>query len=210
MEQGLQGSLRMRADNHVRDGLLVIDMQNYFFRSSEKRVNFFPLVDSINDLIRIFENSPDSLIIHIATVHKADKSTWSRNMKQYDSGCLIEGTDDAMIVKELRVNGPHHFVNKTRHSAFLRTNLEATLRNAGVERLFICGAYTHGCVALSAVDAWSLDFEVIIARDCIFSHRKDLADFITERLEKMLRIEFLSNEQIGGLIGTRTQAPGNE
>jgi nicotinamidase-related amidase len=178
------------------NALVIIDMQNYFFRSEKKKVRYNELISSINNLIEIFENSPDSSIYHVISLHKPDKSTWSRNMKRNNSGCLIEGTEEALIVKDLKYNKNHVTIHKTRHSAFMRTDLEQHLLKNGIERIFLCGIYTHGCIALSAIDGWSLDFEVIIAEDCIFSHRLDLSEFVIERLKNMLKIDFMNYNQI--------------
>jgi nicotinamidase-related amidase len=180
----------------MASGLLIIDMQNYFFRTPEKRVRYSEITDAVNQLIRNFEASPDLHVFHIISEHKADKSTWSRNMKRKGGACLLEGSDEARIVKDVKQSGSHIILRKTRHSAFMRTDLEKRLLEKGIDRIVLCGVYTHGCIALTAVDGWSLDFEVIVAQDCIFSHRRDLSEFIVERLNNMLKIEFLSNRMI--------------
>ncbi|MBN2535035.1 MAG: cysteine hydrolase [Spirochaetales bacterium] len=178
-------------------------MQNYFFHTKEKKVKYRQLTGSINTLIELFEKSETSKIYQIISVHKKDKSTWSLNMKRNNSACLLEDSYEAMIVEDIKETGNQIIIHKTRHSAFMRTGLEMKLREHGINRIFLCGVYTHGCIALSAIDGWSLDFEVIIAEDCIFSHRNDLSEFITERLKNMFHIEFLSNRQIleSGLVG---------
>jgi isochorismate hydrolase len=180
----------------MSNGLLIIDMQNYFFRTPEKKIKYPEMTGAINQLIDYFDASPESHVFHIISEHKADKSTWSRNMKMQDSGCLLEGSEEAMIVQDVNQRSHHTVLRKTRHSAFMRTDLENRLLEKGIERIILCGMYTHGCIALSAIDGWSLDFEVIIAHECIFSHRNDLSEFIVERLTNMLNIEFLSNRKI--------------
>jgi len=180
----------------MKNALLILDMQNYFFRSKEKKANYPELVSSINNLIEFFMNSDDTLICHVISVHKKDRSTWSNNMRKADTGCLLEGSEDILIVSEL-INARNQLViNKTRHSAFMRTELEKIFIEKGIIRIFLCGVYTHGCIALTAIDGWSLDFEIVIASDCIFSHRPELSEFMEERLKNMFQIEFLSNKQI--------------
>jgi isochorismate hydrolase len=178
------------------NALVIIDMQNYFFRSEKKKVRYNELIGSINNLIEIFEKLPNSLIYHVISQHKPDKSTWSRNMIRNNAGCLLEGSEEALIVKDLKYNKNQITIHKTRHSAFMRTTLEQSLLENGINRIFLCGVYTHGCVALTAIDGWSLDFEVIIAEDCIFSHRLELSEFVIERLKNMLKIDFMNNKQI--------------
>jgi isochorismate hydrolase len=184
----------------MRNGLLIIDMQNYFFNSQEKRVKYLKLTASVNSLIEVFDRSHHGEIFYIISQHKADKSTWSRNMLKNNSGCLLEESDEAMIVKDIKLSKNRTVIPKTRHSAFMRTELEQILAKKKVQRLFLCGVYTHGCIALTAIDGWGLDFEVLIAKECIFSHRRDLSDFIIERLKNMLKIPFLSNQEIQDLL----------
>jgi isochorismate hydrolase len=176
--------------------LLILDMQNYFFNTDQKRDGYPHLVDSLNELVQAFDRAEGTGIYNVVSVHKADRSTWSRNMLRHNAGCLLEGTQEASVVKDLTVSRKQVTIPKTRHSAFVRTNLEQMLRDNEVDRLVLSGVYTHGCVALSAIDAWSLDFEVAIAADCVFSHRSDLAEFCIERLRNMFGMEFLTNEQL--------------
>lgn len=180
----------------MNSALVILDMQNYFFRTPEKRAAYPSLIRSLNELVAAFDRTEGFRIYNVVSVHKADRSTWSRNMLRNNAGCLIEGTEDAAVVDDLQLGGKPVTVPKTRHSAFLRTDLERRLRADGVERVALAGVYTHGCVALSAVDAWSLDFDVAVAADCVFSHRRDLADFCVERLRNMLKIDFLTNDFI--------------
>jgi nicotinamidase-related amidase len=176
--------------------LLILDMQNYFFNTPPKQAVYPHLVTAINELIKVFDRADNFEIYNIISLHKADRSTWSLNMLRHNAGCLLEGTKEAEIVRDLIVSPKQMIIPKTRHSAFMRTNLEQTLRERGVKRLVLSGVYTHGCVALSAIDAWSLDFEVVIATECVFSHRVDLAEFCMERLRNMFGMEFMSNEQL--------------
>ena len=144
----------------MNSALLILDMQNYFFRTAEKRAIYSNLVASLNELILAFERTKNAGIFNIISLHKADRSTWSRNMLRHDTGCLLEGTEEAEIVRDLITSPKQVVIPKTRHSAFMRTDLEQRLRIDGVDRLVLAGVYTHGCVALSAIDAWSLDFEL--------------------------------------------------
>lgn len=72
-------------------------------------------------------------------------------------------------------------VYKQRASGFVRTDLEASLRSAGIETVVICGESTSGCVRATAVDAYSLDFHAVIVEECVFdrnllSHKVNLFD----------------------------------
>jgi len=173
--------------------LVVVDMQNYFFRTPERRGYCPSLVEAVNTIAQV---CPPGRVFNVLTVHAADRSTWSRNMLRR-GGCLIEGSEEAAPVHGLYLPGAVT-VRKTRHSAFLRTDLEERLVSAGAERVVLAGVHTHGCVALTAVDAWSLDFDVAVAAEAVASHRPDLAAFCKERLGSMFDIPFLSHAELLG------------
>jgi isochorismate hydrolase len=193
------------AEDGRRAALVVVDMQNYFFRTPERRARCDALVQSINSLA---SGCAPGRLFEVISVHAADRSTWSRNMLRR-GGCLLEGSEEAAAVSGLRLPGALT-VRKTRHSAFLRTDLEQRLRAAGVERIVLAGVHTHGCVALTAADAWSLDFEVAVAAEAVSSHRPELAAFCVERLRSMFEIPFLSNAELlrSWLVGPAPTAAG--
>jgi nicotinamidase-related amidase len=62
--------------------------------------------------------------------------------------------------------------------------------------VIICGVYTHGCIGRTAIDAKELDFDVIIAKQAIYSHRRLLTRMMLSQLEKAYDIEILSNSDI--------------
>ena len=186
----------------MADALLIIDMQNYFFRDQKRAKKARRLAEKINELIELFDEA-GLPVYHILTVHKSDKSSWDLQMLKTDKAVLLEDTEQALEIKNIRTSGKHFYITKTRHSAFVRTGLEDQLKQAGVKRTIICGVYTHGCVGRTAIDAKELDFEVIIAKQAVYSHRKWLAWVMLNQLKKAYDMEILSNEEIrkrGGVI----------
>lgn len=72
-------------------------------------------------------------------------------------------------------------VGKSRASAFFGTTLDTYFRSVGVESLVVVGESTSGCVRASAVDAYSLGFDVVVVEDGVFdrsplSHKMSLVD----------------------------------
>jgi len=90
-------------------------------------------------------------------------------MRQSGSPVLIEGTPDVENVDGLRLPATMASIVKTRHSAFVRTDLEVTLRRSGITSLLLSGAFVDGCVGLTAIDASERDFQVRIAADATIS-----------------------------------------
>ena len=179
----------------MSDALVIVDMQNYFFRHKKRAMRVKPLVERINGLIDIFE-AAELPVYHVLTVHKGDKSSCDLQMLKNGKAVLLEGTEQAREIGGIRASGKHFYVEKTRHSAFMRTGLEDLLRQAGVARIIICGVFTHGCVGRTAMDAKELDFDVIIAKQAIYSHRGLLAKVMLNQLDKAYDIDLLANADI--------------
>jgi nicotinamidase-related amidase len=179
----------------MSDALIIIDMQNYFFRHRKCTKKIKSLAGKINELIELFEKA-ELPVYHILTVHKSDKSSWDLQMLKNGKAVLLEDTEQVREIEDIRTSGKHFYVTKTRHSAFIRTGLEAQLRQAGVTRAIICGVFTHGCVGRTAIDAKELDFDVIIAKQAVYSHRKWLAWVMLNQLNKAYEMEILTNDEI--------------
>jgi nicotinamidase-related amidase len=177
------------------EALIIIDMQNYFFRHKKRAKKIKSLAGKINELIELFEEA-GLPVYHILTVHKSDKSSWDLQMLKNGKGVLLEDTEQVREIEDIRTSGKQCYITKTRHSAFIRTGLEDRLKQAGVTGIVICGAYTHGCVGRTAIDAKELDFDVIIAKQAVYSHRKWLAWVMLNQLNKAYEMEILTNDEI--------------
>jgi nicotinamidase-related amidase len=121
-------------------------------------------------------------------------------MRKHDFSALIEGSKEAEILPEIKVNKTHKLIVKTRQSTFIRTDFEEQLRKAGIDTLIICGVFTHGCVGRTAIDAYERDFNVIVAQDAIFSHLKDQEKAMLEVIEKEQEQLILNNDEIESML----------
>ncbi len=74
-------------------------------------------------------------------------------------------------------------VLKGRHSIFWETPLAFLLREAGVERVVLCGQVTEQCILYSALDAHVRQFHVTIARDACACIHPDLAEAALKLME---------------------------
>ncbi|MHB8566378.1 MAG: cysteine hydrolase family protein [Nitrososphaerales archaeon] len=89
---------------------------------------------------------------------------------------LIEpGSWGAQIVDELRPLPNEPVIVKTRYSAFINTELPFLLRNAGITNIIFTGMTTNVCVETCARDAFVMDFNVIVASNCVASPEPELA-----------------------------------
>ncbi|CAH2213064.1 cysteine hydrolase family protein [Tepidibacter aestuarii] len=183
----------------MRLALVIIDMQQYFFRSEERRIKLRELISAINELIDCAKDK-NIPIYQVLTVHKDDRSTWNIVMKKYNFAALIEGSKEAELLSEIKFDKSQEVIIKTRQSAFIRTNFEDKLRENNIDTLILCGVFTHGCVGRTAVDAYERDFNVIVAKDASFSHIKNQEEVMFDVIEHEQEQLILNNEDIKKLL----------
>ena len=184
----------------MNPALLVIDLQQFFFKraifstpAGEKSLT--KLVYNTNELIDFFfvRELP---IVHIRTVHKEDGSTRDLWMKRNNRRSLVEKTEDARELTSVHRYQSDIEVIKTRGNSFLRTNLEETLRQRGVDTVVVTGYSTNRCVGITAAEALERDFDVLLAGDSILGADPDRAETMLSLLRVEFEIESLSNMEI--------------
>jgi maleamate amidohydrolase len=89
------------------------------------------------------------------------------------------------IVDEVAPQPEDILLPKYRPSSFFGTTLTSRLIGFGVDTVYITGCTTSGCVRATAVDAYSLDFKVVIPHECVFdrspvSHAVNLFDLASK------------------------------
>lgn len=179
----------------MNPALVIIDMQNWFFRSEDRREKLSELIESINQLIEV-ATTKNITIFQVLTIHKVDKSTWNIVMKKHNFSALLEGSDEAKLLPDIKFDSSQEIIVKTRQSTFIRTNFEEKLKEKNIDTLILGGVFTHGCVGRTAIDAYERDFNVILAKDASFSHmlnqEKSMLEVIEEEQEQLV----LSNKEI--------------
>jgi nicotinamidase-related amidase len=73
----------------------------------------------------------------------------------------------AMVIQELTPRSDEIVLRKPAPSAFFRTDLEQHLARARVRRLTLVGLETHTAVLLTAADALSRGFDIVVPDPCI-------------------------------------------
>jgi nicotinamidase-related amidase len=175
--------------------LVIIDMQKWMFRYPDRAAQLPFLITNINRLAKAFV-ALRLPIFDVQTIHKADRSTWSRLMHKHNHACLIEGTGDVEPVDGYQSPpGAMHMV-KTANSAFLETNFAARAETAGATGLVVAGVFIDGCVGLTAADAAQRGFDVTLAEDAIGHARSDRRATILNWLSDDYELEVQATEQI--------------
>lgn len=183
----------------MKPALVVIDMQQYFFRTSQRSEKLDELICNINDLID-FANAKEMPIYQVQTIHKEDKSTWNNVMKKHNYALLLEGSEEAQLIEGINVDESQEAIIKTRQSAFIRTDFEDRLKDKEIDTLIVCGVFTHGCVGRTAIDAYERDFNVILAKDASFSHLSRAENVMHEVIAIEQEQLILHNEEIKKII----------
>jgi nicotinamidase-related amidase len=176
-------------------GLVIIDMQRWMFRYPERAAQIPLLVGNVNALANAF-NETGLPIFDVRTIHKADRSTWSRLMRKHDYPCLLEGTEDAELVDGYRSLERAVQITKTANSVFVGTDFETVLKAAGVAELVLTGVFIDGCVGLTAADAAQRGLEVTFVEDAIGHTRSDRRGIILNWLAADYELKLQMTEQV--------------
>ncbi|TDA68278.1 MAG: cysteine hydrolase [Clostridia bacterium] len=96
----------------------------------------------------------------------------------------LRGTDGVKVIEELAPAPGDIVLEKRRFSAFMQTDLDITLREAGVREVAVGGISTQACVLVTAMDAICLDYRVTWLEDCCTSYPYSLHEQTIEVYRK--------------------------
>ena len=89
-------------------------------------------------------------------------------------GDLIKyGSEEWEIIDGIEVP-PEDIIDKSRYSAFHRTDLDLRLQNAGVKDIIISGVLTNCCVETTARSAFDHDYGVFVVGDACATVAEEL------------------------------------
>ena len=83
-----------------------------------------------------------------------------------ESRVLIRDTWNTEIIPELAPQSGDAIVYKHRYSGFHETELDAVLKQLGIQNLIVTGCTTSVCVESTIRDAYSRDYSCILLEDC--------------------------------------------
>ncbi|MCL9783453.1 cysteine hydrolase [Vibrio sp. S4M6] len=155
--------------------LLVIDMQEDFFREgrlAKKRARF---TDSLNELISAFRLKNQN-IIWVRQVFKDDLSDSYLALRHSGHKWTVDGTHGCELLSELDKLCSEHEIIKKRYSAFFRTELDSILNKLSPNEIVIAGVNTHACIRVTAIDAYQRDYKLVLAEECIDSYDQGCHD----------------------------------
>lgn len=127
--------------------LIVVDMQNGFLHEKGTFAKMGLHVENPGKVIKEIRGLAETFqaaglpIFFVRYGWKADYSDSGLLLEKRpqikEMGGFVKGTWDAEIVDELKM--PGIIIDKTRNSAFFRTELEQTLVDMGVKQVFVTG-----------------------------------------------------------------------
>lgn len=145
----------------ARTALLIIDMQDAYFKTPRLQAHKPTLLEAINHAVSR-ALSQDWYIFNVRTVHERDTSTWTRNMRSDAQGFAFEGDAETKPIVDLQCAPRAIDITKTRDSAFHDTRLLEELLQLGVTDIILSGVATHSCIFHTAADAYANDFSVYL------------------------------------------------
>lgn len=160
----------------AKTALLVVDMQNYFM--ADGQLGCCPvardIVPNVNRLARALRSAgghvvwiqnaaPAETLASWANLHEL----YSPENRQTRLQGLSPGSDGYALWEGLEVQPEDALVEKTRYSAFIRgaSDVEALLRDRGVDTVIVTGVATNVCCESTARDAMMLGFRTIMVAD---------------------------------------------
>jgi nicotinamidase/pyrazinamidase len=160
--------------NHLRAALLVVDVQRDFCPGGALAVKDGDgVVTGLNTMIKTFER------LGLPTMftrdwHPPDHISFKAQGGIWPPHC-VQGTRGAQFHPRLKIPANAVVISKGQdsskeaYSGFQGTDLEARLRKAGVDKVFIGGLAADYCVKQTTLDGRRAGFEVEVLEDCVMA-----------------------------------------
>ncbi|MEW6244759.1 MAG: isochorismatase family cysteine hydrolase [Bacillota bacterium] len=169
-----------------RTALLVVDMLYDFINEDGALYcgdSAKAIVDRVAWAIRSARERGEP-VIFICDNHKEG----DREFEMFPVHC-IAGSRGAAILPEIAPEPGDHIIKKRRYSGFYGTDLDLTLREAGVEHVVLVGVCTNICVLYTAADARMRNYRVTVLKDAVASFDEGSHQWALKEMESTLGVE---------------------
>ena len=193
--------------------ILVIDMQNVFCAEGyppDRKVDKTMIRAMIPRLQQFLtqarrKNIP---IIFIRTV--MDEEDFSSpikelNIRNYgrDVDFCMRGSWEAEFTPEIQPEANEIVIEKTRYSAFVKTDLDTRLRELGIVTLIVTGVATNICVETTCREGFMRDYYIVVPNDLVATLSEELHSCSLMNLKRWFA-EVTSSEELLRLWGDET------
>ena len=151
-----------------RPAILVVDMLNDFVYGAltcERGKAIVPATAQLLDAAR-------AKGVPVIFCNDAHLKGIDRELKLWGDHAIV-GTEGAKVIPELKVGEGDYVIPKRRYSGFFQTDLDITLKELGVQTVVMIGLHTHMCVRHTSADAYSLGYDVVVAKEATDSFTEE-------------------------------------
>jgi nicotinamidase-related amidase len=187
----------------LKAALVLIDLQKHFL-GMNKRAFTRKIIPNTRELLEHARGS-DLMIVHAITRYAVDKSDWPEAFKARDSIWCLAGSEEAEILEELGPATRESLVIKKRFTAFYKTDLDALLKSAAIDTLFICGYSADGCVRFSTMDAYNEGYSIFWLTDCMDSAFESFGKSL-KYMKRLTRLKAITNEEFYEILRRQERA----
>ncbi|XP_058097885.1 nicotinamidase 2-like [Magnolia sinica] len=159
-------AIKRRNPDPKNSALLVIDMQNYFSSIAA------PILPALKNTIHLCRTTE----IPVLFTRHAHRSPADYGMlaEWWNNDLILDGTTESELMQELGRRSTETVVQKSTYSGFQGTDLEAILKERGIEEVIITGVMTNLCCETTARDAFGRGFRVFFSTDATATATKEL------------------------------------
>ena len=182
-------------DKLNKPAILVVDMLNDFVYGAltcERGKAIVPATAKLLEAAR--ENGVPVIFCNDAHIKDIDRelALWGDH--------AIAGTPGAEVIAELKPTERDYVVPKRRYSGFFQTDLDILLRELGIKTVVMTGLHTHMCVRHTSADAYSLGYDVVVAKEATDSFTEE--DYISglAYLKTCYSADAYTNEEIIAML----------
>ncbi len=169
----------------MKSAFIVVDMQKDFCYPDGKLYGGDHIADIFEPISKAIEGAREKMVIVFTQDwHRKDDPEF----KIWPEHCLA-GSEGAEIIDELEVKEEDYIIRKRRYSAFFGTDLDLTLRELGIKKLYISGVLTNICVLHTAGDAVLRGYEVAVLKDCTAALNEYDYEYALRHMENVFRAE---------------------
>lgn len=151
-----------KAPEPTKPALIVIDVQKAFVTMVEEHEKEIAIY-AINEYINYFRKH-DLPVIFV--LHSSEEYGITPGVPEYE------------FIDEIPIQDDDIRVVKTYGNAFTKTDLDAILKEKGINTLFMCGLSSVGCVLATFFGAKDYDYKAFMLKYALMSHDAQYTDQI--------------------------------